>query len=56
MCLVWMSEDEAGQTCWNAELYGPTVVKNLKLHNPGTYQVRVAAGKVQSNVVVVEVR
>ena len=56
VCLVWMSEDEAGQTCWNAELYGLTVAKNLKLHNAGTYQVWAAAGRVLSNVGTVEVR
>ena len=57
VCLVWDGEEAgAGQTCWQAELYGPTVVKNIKLHNPGTYQVWVAAGKVLSNVETVEVR
>lgn len=57
VCLVWDGDEAgAGQTCWQAELYGRFVTKTLNLRNPGTYQVWTAAGNVLSNVVTVEVR
>ena len=56
VCLTWQSDDEAGLTCWPTEQYGHVVVKSLLLHNAGSYQIRVAAGNVVSNVATVEVR